>query len=85
MFYVYLLQSISDPTKKYIGFTDDPKQRLQKHNEGGSVYTKPYRPWKIVAIIGVETKEQALNLEKYLKTGSGSILAKRHLWPQPSP
>lgn len=81
MFYVYLLQSLSHPAKKYVGFTDDLKQRLEIHNAGGSAYTKPYTPWKVVALLGVESKEQALRLEKYLKTGSGSIFAKRHLWP----
>ena len=81
MYYVYLLQSVSDQSKRYVGFTDNLQARLDQHNAGSSVYTKPYVPWKIVSFIGVETKEQALKIEKYLKSDSGSIFARRHLWP----
>jgi len=33
--YVYILQSLNDPSQHYTGLTDNLKTRLQKHNEGG--------------------------------------------------
>ena len=36
MYYVYLIKSVKDPSKTYVGYTTELKQRLQKHNEGGS-------------------------------------------------
>jgi len=47
--YVYLIQSIENPSKRYIGHTVNLKQWLETHNSGGSKFTKPYRPWKLVA------------------------------------
>ena len=39
MHYVYLLVSEKDPTKRYVGFTDDLKQRLATRNDGKSKHT----------------------------------------------
>lgn len=58
--------------------TDDFDARLKKHNEGGSIHTSKYRPWKIEVIIGLPTKEKAAALENYLKSGSGFAFAKKH-------
>lgn len=80
MFYVYLIQSIICPDKKYIGHTDDLKERLETHNSGGSIHTKAYRPWKLVVCICFEDKLKATAFEKYLKSGSGRAFAKKHLW-----
>lgn len=38
MYYVYLIKSLKDPSKTYIGYTVDLEQRLEKHNSGGSIY-----------------------------------------------
>ncbi len=44
MFYVYLLISIADPERRYVGFTADLKQRIKSHNEGASIHTAKHRP-----------------------------------------
>ncbi len=80
MYYVYLLRSMSNPKKTYVGMTDDLDARLQKHNAGGSPHTSKYRPWELIASIGVRTKDKAAELEKYFKIGSGHAFAKKHLW-----
>ena len=51
MRYVYLLRSIADPDRKYIGSTADLNARLREHNEGKSPYTKKYVPWEIVVAV----------------------------------
>ena len=80
MFYVYLLKSIKYPNKTYVGFTINIKERLQKHNEGGSVYTADFRPWKLISFIGFDDEHKAIEFEKYIKKGSGHAFAKRRLW-----
>ena len=42
--YVYLLRSISNPSRKYIGMTADLQQRLDEHNAGKSPHTRKYAP-----------------------------------------
>lgn len=80
MHYVYLLRSISDTTKTYIGLTDNLKARLKNHNEGGSFHTAKYLPWKLVGYIAFNNRQRAAEFERYLKSGSGHAFAKRHLW-----
>jgi predicted GIY-YIG superfamily endonuclease len=52
---------------------------LNVHNEGGSVYTKEYKPWKLFWYCVFETKDKALEFEKYLKSHSGRAFAKKRL------
>jgi len=80
MFYVYLIQSIKFPEKIYTGITNDMQKRISTHNTGGSVYTAPYKPWKLVVYTGFDNEKKARSFEKYLKSGSGRAFAKRHLW-----
>jgi len=37
MFYVYLLESESAPAKRYVGFSEDLRNRLEHHNSGKSL------------------------------------------------
>ena len=76
--YVYILRSKTKPDEKYIGYTTDLEKRLKKHNEGGSSYTKSYRPWEIETAIAFRSKEKALRFEKYLKSHSGRAFISKH-------
>ena len=69
MKYVYLIQSIPYPDKKYIGVTQDLKARLKSHNEGQSSHTSKFKPWKIVTYIAFSNESKAVEFEKYLKSG----------------
>ncbi|HLB93941.1 MAG TPA: GIY-YIG nuclease family protein [Candidatus Babeliales bacterium] len=80
MFYVYLIKSIKFPDQRYIGLTDDLTERLGTHNSGGSVHTKPYRPWELIMFFGFNNKLKAAAFEKYLKSGAGRAFAKKRLW-----
>ena len=83
MHYVYLLQSLSDPTQRYVGLTSDLKTRLAKHNKGDVSHTSKFLPWELRTYIAFSTREQAAEFERYLKSGSGRAFASRHLWPKP--
>ncbi len=51
MFYVYLLESESAPGKRYVGFSEDLRNRLEHHNSGKSRFTSRHRPWKLVTYL----------------------------------
>ena len=38
--YVYLLRSLSDPSRKYVDITGNLNQRLAEHNGGKSPHTR---------------------------------------------
>ncbi|MDR1338431.1 MAG: GIY-YIG nuclease family protein [Rickettsiales bacterium] len=40
MFYVYLIKSINFQEQRYVGFTENLKQRIKDHNSGMSPHTK---------------------------------------------
>ena len=80
MYYVYLIRSINDPSKTYIGSTINLKQRLETHNSGGSTYTQKDRPWRLVAYLAFDSEKKAESFEKYIKIGSGHAFAKKRFW-----
>jgi predicted GIY-YIG superfamily endonuclease len=80
MYYVYLLESISDPNHHYVGFSTDLRRRLLEHNTGKLPTTSPHRPWRLSTYLGFSSKKQALAFEHYLKSGSGHAFARKRLW-----
>ncbi|MFA5688360.1 MAG: GIY-YIG nuclease family protein [Kiritimatiellales bacterium] len=79
MHYVYILQSETYPEKYYVGQTDDLKSRIEKHNAGYVISTKPFSPWKIASYHAFADRRKAMDFEKYLKSGSGVAFAKKRL------
>jgi len=79
MYFVYILESIKDNHKIYIGVSRNIEKRLIEHNTGNVPSTKPYVPWKIKSYICVERESKAILLEKYLKSGSGKVFVKKRL------
>jgi putative endonuclease len=79
MKFVYILQSLSDPEKFYVGITGDVEARLLKHNANEVPHTSKFGPWKIKTYIAFEDEKQAFAFEKYLKSGSGRAFAKKRL------
>ena len=59
----------------YVGFSATLKQRFKAHNDGQVPATARFLPAKLKSYVAVETKEKALDLEKYFKTGSGKAVA----------
>jgi putative endonuclease len=70
MFFVYVLYT-KKHAKHYTGFTSDLEKRLISHNELGNGWTSRYRPWILIYSKSFDTKKEALNHEKWLKTGIG--------------
>lgn len=80
MKYVYLIRSLSVPTRRYVGVTSNPEERLRRHDAGASSYTSKYTPWELVTYVCFRDDQRAIDFERYLKSGSGHAFASKHLW-----
>ena len=76
---VYVLKNADTPPRYYTGVTSDLPKRLVVHNKGGCSHTAKHRPWHVDVIVKFADEWRATRFEKYLKSGSGSSFAKRHL------
>ena len=67
-FYVYMLKTISNNTNKtYVGYTNNIKERLTKHNTSkGAKSTKGYK-WKLIYKKKFISKSAAMSYEYKLK------------------
>ena len=67
-FYVYLIKTINSNTNKsYVGYTNDLKLRLKKHNSNkGAKSTKGYK-WKLIYKKRFNMKSEAMSYEYFLK------------------
>ncbi|MEJ2285074.1 MAG: GIY-YIG nuclease family protein [Desulfobacterales bacterium] len=64
--FVYIIQSSADGTY-YVGSTQDVDNRLKRHNQGRSQYTKPKRPWNLVYFEEYSNKSDAIKRENSIK------------------
>ena len=65
MFFVYVLRSKKDRSF-YIGFAQDLKARMEKHNQGLVQSTKNIRPMELMYCEVYKSKKDALIREKRL-------------------
>ncbi len=70
MYYVYVLLSEKDK-RLYIGYTNDVKNRLNKHNNGFVRATKNRRPLKLIYCEVYVDLSDAKRREEFLKGGKG--------------
>jgi putative endonuclease len=65
-FYVYIL--LSDSLQRfYIGQTKDIHERFKRHNAGREAYTSKGIPWKLVYVQEMNSRKEAMALEKKIK------------------
>ena len=79
MTYVYILQSLGQRDRYYVGVTADLRSRLQKHNAADVPHTSKYTPSAIKTYVAFSDEKQAFAFEKYLKSASGRAFAKKRL------
>jgi putative endonuclease len=70
MFFVYILQSIKDGSY-YIGQTSNLEERMDRHNRGGSKFTKARKPYILVYHAIFETRSEAVRREAEIKGYKG--------------
>ena len=67
-YYTYMLKKISPGVKKtYVGYTNNVKARLEKHNSNkGAKSTKGYK-WLLIYTKKFKSKSEAMSFEYKLK------------------
>jgi putative endonuclease len=76
---VYVLKTVSKPSRYYTGLSSDITARLAAHNDGRCPHTARGKPWTLDLLLEFADEERAVRFERYLKSGSGVAFAKRHL------
>lgn len=79
MYVVYILKSLKDPKRHYVGITANLERRLKEHNNKQSVYSSVYAPWGLETFVTFKNRILAEEFECYLKTGSGNTFLRRRL------
>jgi len=79
MYFVYILRSLKNSKKTYVGFTRNIKRRLYFHNLGQSIYTNKFKPWKIETLLIFDSYSIAFKFKSYLKTSSGIAFMRKRL------
>lgn len=70
-YYLYILKSLKD-NKHYVGISADPENRLKQHNSGKTQSTKSRRPFILIYLERLNSRQEARSREKYLKSYEGS-------------
>ena len=70
MHFVYVLKAINND-RFYVGISENPGRRINKHNSGKTKSTKGYRPWILFFQEEFNSRTTARQREIYLKSGWG--------------
>ncbi|MEX0931134.1 MAG: GIY-YIG nuclease family protein [Candidatus Paceibacterota bacterium] len=74
-YYTYALKS-RERNYIYVGITGNPEQRISAHNLGKNKTTRPYGPFEVILLEKYNTRQEAREREKYLKSGIGKEFLK---------
>ncbi|MCK6462926.1 MAG: GIY-YIG nuclease family protein [Candidatus Pacebacteria bacterium] len=75
MYCVYAIKSI-DRNYLHVGLTNNPKRRIDQHNNGKERTTRIYAPFITLVVENYPTRIEARKREKYLKSGVGKEFLK---------
>ena len=67
MYYVYILQSLDEAKKQYIGYTNNLRRRLGEHNSKDNVGYTRGRQWRVVYYEAYVSESDAREREHRLK------------------
>jgi len=77
MWYVYILKCSDN--SYYSGCTNNPDDRLKRHNKGEVRHTRNKLPVELATYTAFSDKFKAYIFEKYLKSGSGDAFRNKRL------
>ena len=83
MFYAYVIRSLKFPLL-YKGHCENIDERLKQHNSGMTKSIRPYIPFELVYKEEFQSREEAIEREKYFKTARGRKFLKTKI-TQPTP
>ena len=70
MYYVYIIRSKKEKSY-YIGYTSNLEDRINRHNQGRSGYTKRGIPWELVYFEECKDRREAMKREKEITSYKG--------------
>jgi len=69
-YFSYVLKSLKNGIL-YKGSTQNMEKRINTHNSGKVRFSSKYMPWELVLVEEFETRSEAIQREKWYKTGVG--------------
>jgi putative endonuclease len=66
-YFVYILQSEKNKSY-YVGSTQNLSERIERHNQGRSKYTRSLRPWNLVYSEELQDRSSAVKRENEIKS-----------------
>ena len=81
-YFVYVIKSCNF-NYTYVGHTKDLKHRIIEHNKGKTRSNKAFKPFNLVYFEVLNTRSEAIDREKYFKSGSGREVLKEILLNAP--
>jgi putative endonuclease len=78
MNYVYAIKSL-ERVYIYVGMTNNVERRINEHTKGQNRSTKAYKPFNLIYIEELNTRIEARQREKYLKSGIGKEFLKNQI------
>jgi len=82
MYYAYVIKSQTH-NFLYKGHCEDLASRLKQHNAGMTESIRPYIPFTIIYFEEFQTREEAIDREKYFKTAAGRRYLKKKFTTDP--
>ena len=76
MYYTYVLISRKN-NDFYIGSTENLEERISSHNTGKVRSTRPYRPWELLEYEVFDSRSEAVQRERFLKSHQQKEILKR--------
>ena len=81
-FVTYIMVSLKNG-KTYVGMTSNLIARFKSHNSLGTKgWAIKHRPWKVIHVEFFPAKTEALQREKYFKSGAGRKSIQENILPQ---
>ncbi len=77
IWHVYALRSLSR-NYIYVGMTSQLAVRVAQHNAGKERTTRPYRPFELIVSESFDSRQEARDREKYLKSGIGKEFLRKY-------
>lgn len=78
MFHVYILYSVITD-RYYVGQTANLEDRLKRHNQGRSKYTKSGIPWRLVFKKHFENRSDAVKFEGKIKSSKNRTEIQKYI------
>ena len=76
MFYTYILYSTLKD-KFYVGASENPNERLKKHNNKNNGFTNQTKDWEILFTKSFDTKSEALYFERKIKNWKSAKMIRK--------